>query len=331
MRQVVAARAGGPEVLEPVETPEPEPGPGEILIRAEAIGVNFADVWARLGAEGSPPYAPGIEVAGVVVARGPDVDRPAIGDRVAAVPYERAAAYAEYVVSPAGLAFAVPDGMAAQTAAALPLNYLTAYAAVEHAARPRAGERVLVHAAAGGVGLAAVQLARRHQVELYGTASAAKHGVLREEGVAQAIDYRTHDWVTRVQELTGDGVDVVLDGVGEDRFRRSLGVVRFGGRVVAYGYTAGVSSPTEADLDLEQTFAVGVPMNDLLSHARGLLGVHLAAPTAMLRRWWADLLTWEADGQIRPRIDRVLPLADAAEAHRRLHARENVGKIVLVP
>ena len=331
MRKVVAARAGGPEVLEMVEAPEPAPGPGEVLIRAEAIGVNFADVWARLGAEGSPPYAPGIEVAGVVVATGPEVTWPVIGERVAAVPYERAASYAEYVVSPADLAFAVPDGMAAETAAALPLNYLTAYAAVEHAARPRADERVLVHAAAGGVGLAAVQLARRHRVELFGTASASKHAVLHEEGIVHTIDYRTDDWVTKVRELTGDGVDIVIDGVGEDLFRRSLSVVRFGGRVVAYGYSAGVTSPTEADLDLEKTFAAGVPLYDLLANARALMGVHLAAPTAMLRRWWADLLAWESSGQVRPRIDRVLPLADAAEAHRRLHARENVGKIVLMP
>jgi synaptic vesicle membrane protein VAT-1 len=330
MRKVVAIEAGGPDVLRMVDAPEPEPGPGEVLVRAEAIGVNFADVWARMGAEGSAPYSPGIEVAGVVVARGPDVAWPAVGDRVAAVPYERAAAYAEFVSTPADLAFAVPDGMAAETAAALPLNYLTAYAAVEHAARPRAGERVLVHAAAGGVGLAAVQLARRHRVELYGTASAGKHDVLREEGVAHAIDYRTHDWVAALKELADDGVDIVLDGVGEEQFSRSLSVLRFGGRVVAFGYTAGVASSTEADLNLEKTFAAGVALYDLLANARGIMGVHLAAPTPMLRRWWADLIEWEASGQIRPRIDRVLPLADAAEAHRRLHARENVGKIVLV-
>jgi NADPH:quinone reductase-like Zn-dependent oxidoreductase len=331
MRKVVAVEAGGPDVLRMVEAPQPTPGPGEVLVRAEAIGVNFADVWARMGAEGAPPYSPGIEVAGTVVARGPDVAWPAVAERVAAVPYARAAAYAEFVITPADLAFAVPDGMAAETAAALPLNYLTAYAAVEHTARPRAGERVLVHAAAGGVGLAAVQLARRHKVELYGTASADKHGVLRDEGVAVTIDYRTRDWVTALKDVADDGVDIVLDGVGEDLFQRSLSVLRFGGRVVAYGYSAGVSSPTEADLDLEATFAAGVPLYELLAEARGLMGVHLSAPTAMLRQWWADLLAWEASGEVRPRIDRILPLADAAEAHRRLHARENVGKIVLIP
>ena len=173
MRQVVAERAGGPEVLRVVDAPDPEPGRGEVLISAEAVGVNFADVWARLGVEGEPPFRPGIEVAGTVAAVGPDVTSPAVGDRVAATPYALSGAYAELVRAPAELCFPVPDGMPATTAAALPLNYLTAYAAVEHAARPREGERVLVHAAAGGVGLAAVQLARRHGAELYATASPA--------------------------------------------------------------------------------------------------------------------------------------------------------------
>ena len=328
MRQVVAERAGGPEVLRVVDAPVPEPGPGEVLIAAEAVGVNFADVWARLGVEGEPPFRPGIEVAGTVAAVGPDVSAPAVGDRVAATPYGTSAAYAELVRAPADLCFPVPAGMPATTGAALPLNYLTAYAAVEHAARPRAGERVLVHAAAGGVGLAAVQLARRHGVELYATASPAKHEVLRAEGVDHPLGYA--EWVAEVEQRSGDGVDVVVDGVGEDRFRRSLSVLRFGGRVVAYGYTAGVTSETDADRDLETTLSAGVPLYDLLSDARGIIGVHLAAPTATLHRWWDHLLALHAAGEIAPRVT-TLPLADAAEAHRRLHARQNVGKLVLVP
>jgi NADPH:quinone reductase-like Zn-dependent oxidoreductase len=328
MRQVVAERAGGPEVLRVVDAPDPEPGPGEVLIAAEAVGVNFADVWARLGVEGEPPYRPGIEVAGTVTAVGPDVTAPSVGDRVAATPYAISAAYAELVRAPAELCFPVPAEMPATTAAALPLNYLTAYAAVEHAARPRAGERVLVHAAAGGVGLAAVQLARRHGAELYGTASPGKHEVLRAEGVKHPFGYA--DWVAEVEQRSGDGVDVVVDGIGEDQFRRSLSVLRFGGRVVAYGYTAGVTSETDADRDLETTLSAGVPLYDLLSEARGIIGVHLAAPTATLHGWWDHLIELHAAGKIAPRIT-TLPLADASEAHRRLHARENVGKLVLVP
>lgn len=328
MRQVVAERAGGPEVLGVVEAPTPEAGAGEVVIAAEAVGVNFADVWARLGVEGEPPFRPGIEVAGTVAAVGPEVTWPAVGDRVAATPYGAGGAYAELVRAPAELCFPVPDGMPAATAAALPLNYLTAYAAVEHAARPRAGERVLVHAGAGGVGLAAVQLARRHGVELYATASPGKHEVLRAEGVAHPLGYA--DWVAEVGRLSGEGVDVVVDGVGEDQFASSLSVLRFGGRVVAYGYTAGVTSETDADRDLEKTLSAGVPLYDLLSEARGIIGVHMGAPSATLRRWWDHLLELYAAGTIAPLVT-TLPLADAAEAHRRLHARENVGKLVLVP
>src|SRR3954462_10575428 len=129
MQQVVAERAGGPEVLRVVDAPVPEAGPGEVLIAAEAVGVNFADVWARLGVEGEPPYRPGIEVAGTVAGPGPGVASPAVGDRVAAIPYGTAGAYAEQVRAPAELCFPVPAGMPGTTAAALPLNYLTAYAA----------------------------------------------------------------------------------------------------------------------------------------------------------------------------------------------------------
>lgn len=331
MRQVVARRAGGPEVLEVVDVPEPAPGPGEVVVRTEAIGVNFADVWIRMGADGEPPFTPGIEVAGHVVAVGEEVESRHVGERVVATPHETRCGYAELVRAPAELAFPLPDDLEFTLAAALPLNYLTAYAAVEHAARPRWRERVLVHAAAGGVGLAAVQLARRREAELYATASAGKHDALLEEGVAHAIDYRTDDWVEEIHRLTGDGVDIVVDGVGEDGFRKSLGVLRFGGRVVAYGFTSGVAGPTAELPDLEDELATGIPLLELLSDARGLVGVHMGAPAPTLHRWWADILAWLERDEIAPRIDRVLPLERAAEAHARLHARENVGKIVLVP
>lgn len=331
MRQVVARRAGGPEVLEVVDAPEPEPAAGEVVVCAEAIGVNFADVWVRLGADGEPPFTPGIEVAGQIVAAGDGVDAARIGERVAATPYATRGGYAELVRVPAELTFPVPNDVDGPVAAALPLDYLTAYAAVEQVARPRWRERVLVHAAAGGVGLAAVQLARRRDAEVYATASAAKHPALAEEGVAHAIDSRTEDWVEEIRRLTGDGVDVVVDGVGEEAFRRSLGVLRFGGRVVAYGFTSGVAGPEAEPVDVEQALTGDVPLFDFLSEARGLVGVHMGAPAPVLHRWWADLLAWLEKGHISPRIDRILPLEDAAEAHARLHARENVGKLVLLP
>jgi len=331
MRRVVAERAGGPEVLQTVQVPVPEPGPDEILIKTEASGVNFTDIWLRLGADGEPPFAPGIEVAGTVVAVGPGVETVRTGDRVAATPYHARGAYSEFVVAPVSLTYPVPDGVDAVVAAALPLNYLTAHAAVEHVARPRAGERVLVQAAAGGVGLAAVQLARRHGVELYGTASAAKHVALRQEGVAHPIDYRSTDWVKEIMSLTGDGVDVVLDGVGEAAYRRSLEVTRFGGRVVAYGYSAGVPSAADPPADIEHELADALPLVSLLSEARAIMGVHLAGPEDLVRGWWTDVIAMLERGEISPRIDRVYNLDEAAKAHQRLHDRANIGKIVLVP
>ena len=331
MRRVIAERAGGPEVLQTVDAPVPEPGADEILIKTEASGVNFTDIWLRLGADGEPPFAPGIEVAGTVVSVGPGVESGRIGDRVVATPYHSRGAYSEFVVAPISLTYPVPNGLDSVVAAALPLNYLTAYAAVEHVARPRADERVLVHAAAGGVGLAAVQLARRHGVELYGTASAGKHAVLREEGVGYPIDYRTTDWVKEVMSLTGDGVDVVFDGVGEAAYQRSLEVTRFGGRVVAYGYTAGVPSAADPPADIERDLAGALPLVSLLSEARSIGGVHLAAPAELVRGWWTDVLGMLERGEIRPRIDRVYNFGEAATAHQRLHDRANIGKIVLVP
>lgn len=331
MRRVIAERAGGPEVLQTVEVPVPEPGPDEILVRTEASGVNFTDIWLRLGADGEPPFTPGIEVAGTVVAVGPGVETVRVGDRVVATPYYTRGAYSEFVLAPISLTYPVPDGVDSVVAAALPLNYLTAYAAVEYAARPRAGERVLVHAAAGGVGLAAVQLARRHGVELYATASASKHAALREQGIAYPIDYRSTDWVKEIMSLTGDGVDVVLDGVGEAAYRRSLEVTRFGGRVVAYGYSAGVPSAADPPADIERELADALPLVNLLSEARSIMGVHLAGPQELVRRWWTDVIGMLERGEIRPRIDRVYNLDEAATAHQRLHDRANVGKIVLVP
>jgi NADPH2:quinone reductase len=152
--------------------------------------------------------------------------------------------------------------------------------------------------------------------------------VLRAEGVKHTFGYA--DWVAEVGQRSGDGVDVVVDGVGEDAFRRSLSVLRFGGRVAAYGYTAGVTSETDADRDLETTLSAGVPLYELLSEARGIIGVHMGPPAATLHGWWDHLLELLDAGEIAPRVT-TLPLADAAEAHRRLHARENVGKLVLVP
>jgi NADPH:quinone reductase-like Zn-dependent oxidoreductase len=335
MRAIEIRQFGGPDVLVEVERDEPSLGPAEVLIRTAAIGVNFSDVWVRLGADRdvTPPFVPGIEVAGTIVEVGRDVERGlSVGDTVVGLPVFSRGGYAERVAVPAEWTFRVPRRIPPEVAAALPVNYLTAYCAVEHAGRVREGDRVLVQAGAGGVGLAAVQLAWRRGADVYATASPSKHEALIEEGVVEAIDYRTRDFREEIKRLTGDGVDLVVDGVGLDDFRASMESLRFGGRVVAYGYTAGVTSKTERPADPGEALeSASVSLVELLSEGRGFVGVHMDAGRERLECWLARLVEWYEEGEIRPRIDSVLSLGDAAVAHERLQERENVGKIVLVP
>jgi NADPH:quinone reductase-like Zn-dependent oxidoreductase len=335
MRVVEIQEFEGPDVLVEVERDAQAPGPDEVLVRTSAIGVNFSDVWVRLGAdrEITPPFVPGIEVAGTIEEVGVDVGRGlSVGDFVVGLPVISRGGYAELVVVPAEWTFRVPRRLAPEVAAALPVNYLTAYCAVEHAGRVREGDRVLVQAGAGGVGLAAVQLAWRRGADVYATASPSKHAALLEEGVVEAIDYRTHDFREEIKRLTGDGVDLVVDGVGQDDFRPSMESLRFGGRVIAYGYTAGVTSKTERPVDPGEALgSASVSLIELLSEGRGFVGIGMDAGRERLESWLARLVEWYEAGEIRPRIDSVLPLGDAAVAHERLQERENVGKIVLVP
>ena len=335
MRAVEIRQFGGPDVLVATEREDPVPGAHDVLIRTAAIGVNFSDVWVRLGADRdvTPPVVPGIEVAGTVEAVGSEVAcRFAVGDYVVGMPVFTRGTYAELVAVPAEWTFRIPKRLAPEVTAALPVNYLTAYCAVEHAGRVREGDRVLVQAGAGGVGLAAVQLAWRRGADVYATASPFKHGALIEEGVVEAIDYRTRDFREEIKRLTGDGVDLVVDGVGQDDYRASMESLRFGGRVVAYGYTAGVTSKTERPVDPGEALeAASVSLIELLSEGRGFVGVHMDAGRERLECWLAQLVEWYEQGEIRPRIDSILPLRDAAVAHERLQERQNVGKIVLVP
>ena len=243
MRSVWIPKAGPPEVLEVRDGPEPVPRAGEALIRVHASGVNFADVAARLGVYPDAPPFPcvvGYEVAGVVE-QAPGADGLAPGQRVAAL--TRFGGYAETVAVPAAQVFPLPDGLSFEQGAAIPVNYLTAVLMLRHFGNVQAGDRVLVHAAAGGVGMAAIQLCRAAGAEVIGTASASKHAVLREHGVAHTIDYRTEDFEQAVKRITGGrGVDVVLDATGA--FRKSYRCLAPLGRLVCFGFSAAASGMT---------------------------------------------------------------------------------------
>lgn len=330
MLKIVVNEFGPPEALEAVEAEAPEAKDAHVVIRAEAIGVNFADVWTRLGGGGEPPVTPGIEVAGTVEASGSE--RFAPGDRVVGTPFSTRGTYAEQVSVPEELVFPIPEDVDFTVAAALPLNYLTAYSAVRQTARVREGDRVLVTSAAGGVGLAAVQLARDAGAEVYATASRPKHDFLAGQGVVGAVDSRSSRVAEEVRALTDGGVDVVVDGVGDSAFRPSLDCLRHGGRVVAYGFTAGIQGKDEPVDDPEATLAaMSLPLLDLFDNSRSFMTADAGAEPAVLASWLVCLFQGVRDGAIAPHVDRVFPLTEAAAAHHYVQDRKNVGKVLLDP
>lgn len=241
-RRVVVTRSGGPEVLEVVTSEGPEPRPGQVRVRVLAAGVSYGDVLARAGAvpdAPKPPFTPGFDVTGVVDKLGAGVTAPGIAQQVTAL--LDAGGYAEYACLPADRLVSVPEGVDAVQSAAAVLNYFVAYQMLHRVAQLNAGQRVLVHGAAGGVGSALVRLAIRAGLECYGTASAPKHHLVSDQG-AVPIDYQREDFVGRIRSLTGDGVDAVFDPIGGLNFLRSYRSLRAGGHLIAYGVSQAVKN-----------------------------------------------------------------------------------------
>ncbi len=309
MRAVTQHTAGGPEVLHVVETERPLPGDGEILVRVHAAGVNPADWKTRsrgmFGTGALPPFTLGFDVAGVVAAVGRGVTLFQPGDPVFGMPRfpHPAGAYAEYVTAPARHFAPRPRGLDHIQAAALPLASLTAWQALVDTADVRPGQRVLIHAAAGGVGHLAVQIAKARGAYVIGTASAGKHGLLRSLGVDEPVDYRAEDFAEAVRD-----VDVVLDTLGGAIRARSLRTLRPGGRLISI-------VPMDEDFPAEAAEAAGVRAVFMLvepdQHA-------LREITALVE-----------DGRLRVLVDQVFPLEDAARAHTLGETGRTTGKIVL--
>ena len=339
MRAVWITKAGGPEVLEVRESAEPRPEPGEVRIAVRAAGLNFAEVMARQGLypdAPKPPCVVGYEVAGVVDALGAEVTGLEIGQRVLAL--VRFGGHAESVCAPVERVLPMPDDLSFVDGAALPVNYLTAYHMLFRVAQLRPGARVLVHMAAGGVGIAVLQLCRTvPEVVTFGTASAAKHAVLREEGCTHPIDYRSENYPARVRELTGgEGVDLVLDPLGGRDWKRGLGLLRPVGHLIAYGF-ANLNTGERRSLPRLIGQFTGVPVLTpfaMMNRNQTISGVnlgHLWDRPDLLREELSALLDLWRAGAVRPRIDGVYPFAEAAAAHRRIGGRGNIGKVVLVP
>jgi NADPH:quinone reductase-like Zn-dependent oxidoreductase len=334
MRAVVITKRGDPSVLQVQERPDPPPpGPGQLRIAVRAAGVNFADHLARVGMYPDAPKLPavvGYEVAGTVEAVGDGVDASRVGQRVLAG--TRFGGYSEIVNVAANDSVPLPDAMSFEQGAAVPVNYATAWAALHGYGSLRAGERVLVHAAAGGVGIAAVQFAKAAGAEVHGTASPAKHQKLTELGVDRAIDYRRDGWWKGIGPY-----DLVLDALGGTSLRRSYELLRPGGRLVGYG-VSNLQEGEKRSLLRAAPHALsmlrGFSLLDQLEDSKAVIGLNMLRlwdDRGTLEPWITPLATALDDGTAAPIVHAAVPFAEAPEAHRILAARENIGKVVLVP
>ncbi len=338
MRQIWIPKTGAPEVLSVREAPDPEPEAGQVRVRVAAAGVNFADIMARMGLYPDAPPLPcvvGYEAAGTVDAVGPGVTDRAVGDRVLCL--TRFGGYSDTLVVPVANATPMPDAMGFEAAAAIPVNYLTAWLMLVRLGNVQAGERVLVHAAAGGVGQAALQICRWRGAEVIGTASAGKHERLLEAGVAHCIDYNTQDFEAEVKRITdGKGVGIVLDAVGGKSFHKSYRSLGSMGRLYCFGASSFAPGKTRSivaalkGLASMGRFGVMAMMND----NRGAHGVnlgHLWHEADALRAMLTEIVALVADGTFAPVVDATFPFDRAAEAHAYLQDRKNFGKVLLTP
>ena len=332
MRGVVITRHGGPEVLEVQERPDPVLGGGQVRIEVAAAGINFADVMARIGLYPDAPKPPcivGYEVAGTVIEAAEDAGGLEPGMRVLAG--TMFGGYASQVVVPATDVVALPDALSFEQGAAIPVNYATAWAGLIGYGSLRAGERVLVHSAGGGVGIAATQLAKHVGAEVYGTASPGKHARIRELGVDHAIDYTSPGWERGLPQF-----DVVLDAVGGPSFRRSYGLLRAGGRLVAFGASA-VISGERRNLVTAARAAVRMPRFNMIkqmSESKAVIGLNMLSlwkDRGTLRPWIEPLEQLLADGIVAPVVAGSFPFERAGEAQTMIVERRNVGKVVLTP
>ena len=323
MTAIDPAAPGGPEVLLPVIRPVPVPGPGEVLVKVAAAGVNRPDVLQRLGIYPMPPGTPtimGLEIAGTVAATGSDVTRWRVGDAVCAL--VSGGGYAEYCTAPAGQCLAIPAGMAMTDAAGLPETWFTVWSNVMDRGHARPGETLLVHGGTSGIGVTAIQLGTALGMTVIVTSgSADKCAAALKLGAAHAIDYNAQDFVAEVAALTGKrGVDLVLDMVGGDYLQRNLQCLADDGRHVSIAFQRG----PKTDLDL------GIVMRKRLTLTGSMLRPRpIAFKTAIAETLEGVIWPEFEAGRIAPVTDRVFALTDAADAHRRMEAGTHVGKIVL--
>ncbi len=332
MRTVVITKHGGPGVLEVQERPDPAIGPGEVRIDVAAAGINFADVMARMGLypdAPKPPCVVGYEVSGTVAEVGEGVTGVSPGERVLAG--TSFGGYASQVVVPQDDVVALPDRLTFEQGAAIPVNYATAWAGLIGYGSLQPGERVLVHSAGGGVGIAATQIAKRTGAEVYGTASPSKHARCSELGVDHMLDYTRDGWERGLPKF-----DVILDAVGGRSFRRSYDLLRPGGRLVAFGASSVVSGERR-NIPTALKAVLRMPRFNMvkqMSESKAVIGLNMLTlwkDRGSLRPWIAPLQEMLDDGTIQPVVGGEFPFEKTGEAQGMITARRNVGKVVITP
>ncbi len=339
MRALVITEHGPPEVLKVEERPDPQPGPDQVRVRVRAAAINFADLLARVGLypnAPAPPCVVGFEIAGDVDAVGAGVEGFEPGQRV--MGGCRFGGYAELALTGPGELIPLPEDWSYAQGAAMPVAYATAYAGLVRYGGLRAGERVLIQAAAGGVGIAATQVAKLMGAEVYGAASPGKHDAIRGFGVDHPVDYRTHDVVDEVRRIAGERepLDLVFDAIGGRSFKQGFSLLRPGGRLVCFGASEIQAGERRSRARALRVLAQMPRFNPvkLMSESKSVIGLNMLGlwdAKHSLDEYIAPLAAWVERGSIHPVVAATFPLEQGPEAHRYLHARENIGKVVLEP
>jgi NADPH:quinone reductase-like Zn-dependent oxidoreductase len=337
MHAIWMMKRGGPEVLKVREASDPQPGANEVRIRVKASGLNFADIMARLGlypAAPKPPCVLGYEVSGTIDQVGPQVQGFSVGDRVVAMtPF---GGHADTVCVTSNRVVKLTNEVSFEAAASLPINYLTAQQLLMRMANVQPGETILVHMAAGGVGLALLQLSQMiGGIHVIGTASASKHEIIRQNGCEYPIDYRTKDYVSEVRRITnGKGVDAVFDALGGVDWKRGYNLLRPSGRLLAYGF-ANLNSGGKRRLFHIARQLLSMPRVNplkLMAENRTIAGLTISGlPAEPLMKDLKTLVEFCQAGTLKPVVDSRFHFSQIAQAHQRMEQRKNIGKILLTP
>jgi NADPH:quinone reductase-like Zn-dependent oxidoreductase len=332
-RLVQIPRYGAPDVRRVIEGGDPVAAAGQVVVDVAACGVNFADTMARVGLYADapkPPMVVGYEVAGTIAAVGDGVDAGRVGERVMAG--TQFGGYASRVAVPAGDAIPLADRLSFEQGAAIPVNYATAWAGLLGYGSLRSGEKVLIQAAGGGVGIAATQIAKRAGAEVWGTASPSKHDAIRANGVDHAVDYRSSGWWEGLPPF-----DLILDAIGGRQFRRSYRMLRAGGRLVAFGASSvhqGEKRNYAKVLPEALPMLRGFNLIEQMESSKAVIGLNMLTlwkDRGTLQPWIEPLAELIEDGTVQPVVSDAVPFDRAADAHRIIGERRNVGKVVLIP